>query len=408
MTQHHQAGEGPSRAPFVLHVVWRLGCVAAPSIAEELRRHFASDRYHQIAGGAGLTVLLRDADGPESTAPPTIDWTAGQIVAVVALVDQAFATDSHWAAYLNDLARQADERGFATRLFPVALDAALANQEVQALRWYCWPEGDRAGGRIRRLIRELTLEFTRMLRHWLADGRHSQENELQRYRENIQVFLSHSKHGKKGGGVSQSEHDEGGEAVAKAIRDWLHNHSALASFLDVYDMPGGVRFDAAIEDAIKHGVLVAIYTDSYSSREWCRREALLAKRHGVSMIVVDCLREKDDRAFPYLWNVPVIRMDVNQPERVELVAAALLDEVFKDYLWQQRIDAYRRSASRTVFIPRPPELTTAAFTEGVKDGEWAFVHPEPPLGQEELHLFANILPNVQVCSLNEWLAGERR
>ena len=24
---------------------------------------------------------------------------------------------------------------------------------------------------------------------------------------------------------------------------------------------------------------------------------------------VDCLRGKDERAFPYLWNVPVIRMD---------------------------------------------------------------------------------------------------
>ena len=74
-------------------------------------------------------------------------------------------------------------------------------------------------------------------------------------------------------------------------------------------MMAGVRFDAVIEDAIRHGVLVAIYTDSYSSREWCRREAILAKRHGVPMLVIDCLQDKDDRAFPYLWNKPSPRDD---------------------------------------------------------------------------------------------------
>lgn len=288
-------------------------------------------------------------------------------------------------------------RGFATRVFPVALDGdALANLEVQALRWDRWPEGEQYSSRTRRLIRELTHDFTRMLRHWLADGRGRQDDELRRYRENIQVFLSHSKH------------DPKGEAIARAIRNWLNDHSALASFLDIDDMLAGVRFDATIEDTIRHGMLVAIYTDSYSSREWCRREAMLAKRHGVPMLVVDCLQVKDERAFPYLWNVPVIRMDANQPDQVDAVASTLLDEVFKDYLWQQRIDQHHQGASRTAFTARPPELAMAAFTEGVTDGDWAIVHPEPPLGQEEKRLFANILPNVRICTLNEWLAGEWR
>ena len=391
MRQHHHAEEGPTPAPFVLHVVWHPGCVAAPPIAEELRHHFASDRFHRIAGGAGVTVLLRDVGEPDSTAPPAIDWAVGQIVAVMALVDQVFAADADWMTYLNGLAGQADEAGFANRVFPVVLDAsALAGLEVQALRWDRWPEGRRRSGR---LIRELTHEFTRMVRHWLASRQGRPDDELRRYREKIQVFLSHSKH------------DQEGEAVAKAIRGWMNDHSPLASFLDVDDMVAGVRFDAAIEDVIRHGVLVAIYTDSYSSREWCRREAMLAKRHGVPMIVVDCLQEQDERAFPYLWNVPVIRMGASQPQHVEMVASALLDEVFKDCLWQRRIDQHRQGATRTVFTARPPELTTAAFAKGIALGEWAIVHPEPPLGEEEKRLFADLLPNVRVSTLNEWLAG---
>ena len=390
MHQHDQLGNA-TVSPFVIHVIWHPECADAPHIAEELWCHFASDRYHQIAGGTGLTVLLHGAGDPEPIALPAMDWAMGEIVAVVALVDEAFATDAQWMTRLNGLTEQAEAAGLANRVFPVALDgSALPNLAVQALRWDRWPGGS---GRTGRLIRELTHEFTRMVQHRLASRQGRQDDELRRYREKIQVFLSHSKH------------DQEGEAVAKAIRGWMNDHSALASFLDVDDMVAGVRFDSAIEDAIRHGVLVAVYTDSYSSREWCRREALLAKRHGVPMLVVDCLRGQDDRAFPYLWNAPVIRMDADQPERVEAVASVLLDEVFRDCLWRQRIEQHRQSATHTVFTARPPELPTAAFAEGIARGEWAIVYPEPPLGEEEKRLFADLLPNVRVSTLNEWLAG---
>ena len=385
-----------NRVPFVLHVVWHPQCAEAPAIAEELRRHFASDRYHDIAGGAGVTVLLRSADAPGSDAPPTMDWADGEIVAVVALLDRATA-DGRWALYLQNIAAQADERGFATRVFPVALeaDALAGGLDVQALRWYDWPEGGEAGGRIDRLIRDLTDQFSRMLRHWLS-RQPDHADELQRYRENVQVFLSHAKH------------DDHGQPVAKAIRTWFHDHTPLASFLDVDDMMPGVGFSVVIENAIRHGVLVAIYTDSYSSREWCRREAILAKRHGVPMLVVDCLQDKDDRAFPYLWNVPVVRMDAGRPERAGQVATALLDEVFKDYLWQQRTANHRRAAPRTVFTSRPPELATAAaFADKPSGEESVIVHPDPPLGLEEHGLFADTLPDVRICALSHWLVGEQ-
>ena len=63
MAEQTQMGETAAPAPFVLNVLWHPACAAAPAIAEELRRHFASDRYHRIAGGAGVTVLLLDASG---------------------------------------------------------------------------------------------------------------------------------------------------------------------------------------------------------------------------------------------------------------------------------------------------------------------------------------------------------
>ena len=89
--------------------------------------------------------------------------------------------------------------------------------------------------------------------------------------------------------------------------------------------------------------------------------------------------------------------------RADAVASALLDEVFKDYLWQQRIAQHGQGAISTVFTARPPELTTAAVSKGITEGEWAIVHPEPPLAEEEQRLFADLLPNVRISTLNEWL-----
>ena len=59
------------------------------------------------------------------------------------------------------------------------------------------------------------------------------------------------------------------------------------------------------------------------------------------MLVVDCLQEKDDSAFPYLWNVPVIRIDTSLSKRAGQVVSTLLDEVFKDYLWLGRARVVR-------------------------------------------------------------------
>ena len=177
------AGESAvSRAPFVLHVVWHPQCVAVPAIAEELRRHFASDRYNDIAGGAGVTVLFRDVDAPDSDAPPVIDWMDGKIVAVVVLLDHASATDSRWTRYLQGIVEQTDDRDLATRVFPVALEAGALESglKVQALRWDRWPEGGEAGRRIDYLIRELTDHFIRMLRHWLSSRPDHADDELRR------------------------------------------------------------------------------------------------------------------------------------------------------------------------------------------------------------------------------------
>ena len=156
--------------------------------------------------------------------------------------------------------------------------------------------------------------------------------------------------------------------------------------------------------------MVAIHTDTYSSREWCRKEVIEAKRHNVPLVVANCISDLDERGFPYMGNVPVVRLDLDGPDRINVVIARLLDEVLKDFLWRCRIALSTDTADpRVVFIPRPPELITLAELPPEVDAPAPIiVYPDPPLSTEEERLFAAIAPRVQLRSLTEWLSGAVR
>lgn len=171
---------------------------------------------------------------------------------------------------------------------------------------------------------------------------------LEHYLEKVQIFLSHSKH------------DRDGERIAESIRDWLHQNSGLSSFFDMIDIPAGVRLQDVLNHQVKASAVMAVHTDSYSAREWCRREIIEAKRQNVPMVVVNCMTDIDERGFPYMGNVPIVRMDPNETGRIEVVIGRLLEEVFKDFLWCCRVELAGRSNSGVLFMPRPPELISLA------------------------------------------------
>ena len=204
--------------------------------------------------------------------------------------------------------------------------------------------------------------------------------------------------------VSYSRNDEHGKEIAAAVRSWLHRNSALASFLDVYDIPAGLPFHEVIEHHIGRSVFLAIRTDSYSSREWCHREVMVAKRAEVPMLVVECLHAGEERAFPYLGNVPVVRMDPVEKDRLPGIAGCLLDEVLADLLWRCRVELLPERRSDMVFMARPPELISLA-TSGIKEEKRrVVVYPDPPLDQEELRLLRTIRSDLRLRTMTQWLA----
>ncbi len=232
-----------------------------------------------------------------------------------------------------------------------------------------------------------------MLRHRIerfrGDGK---ETTFERYLENIRVFVSHSKH------------DGDGESVGRGIRDWIHAHSPLDSFFDVHDIPPGLSFGKVLLHQIGAGAVVAVHTDSYSSREWCRREVIEAKRRLAPMVVVDCVRDTDPRGMAYLGNVPIVRMDPDRRDRIAVVVGRLLNEVFRTWLWLCRVGPRLMNSPGVVFTARPPELIALAASFP-HDGEAAstIVYPEPLLSADEERLFREVAPGIRLRTLTDWL-----
>jgi hypothetical protein len=386
-----------STRPFlVLYVVWHPAFDEGRSIAKKLYEHYRRELYSNVAGGAGLSVIYRSVPDPVTLAPAAIDFSDSETSAVVILIDERFAGDAHYVAWSKDLMSQTDAIGLSTRVFPIAINSEATRMGFaeQAVRWDRWGAMD-TDARLSRLTSDLTYQFCRMLRSYVEHLHRPNEEEaaLEQYLKKVQIFLSHSKH------------DADGERIAKQIRQHIFDGDGLTTFFDVHDIPTGVRFDKALLQQVKVSAVVAIHTDSFSSREWCRREIIEAKRWSTPLVVADCISDMDERGFPYMGNVPVVRMDPVKVDRIEHVIARLLDEVLKNFLWQCRVQLVRsEGVINAAFLPRLPELVSLAALS-VHPGEHVLVvYPDPPLGAEEQRLFEQIAPRYQLRSLTELLA----
>jgi hypothetical protein len=126
-------------------------------------------------------------------------------------------------------------------------------------------------------------------------------------------------------------------------------------------------------------------------------------------VVANCIADRDERGFPYLGNVPIVRMDPSGADRIDVVVGRLLDEVLKDFLWHCRVQLSGVTDPAVVFVPRPPELISLAGLPPQNDvPEPTIIYPDPPLSAEEERLFEEVAPRVRLRSFTEWLAGVTR
>jgi hypothetical protein len=98
-------------------------------------------------------------------------------------------------------------------------------------------------------------------------------------------------------------------------------------------------------------------------------------------------------------------MDPEKRDRVDVVVARLIDEVLKNFLWRCRVKLFADAGSNVSFLPRPPELIVLTALKNRTPPSDTLVYPDPPIGAEEMNLFASAAPGVKLLSATEWLAG---
>lgn len=342
-------------------------------------------------------MLYRSTPIPATAVPIPIDLQESETAAIIVLFDEHLVADPAWVDYVNFIVKESESDGLRKRVFPVSMfdggyKVGAPAVNLNFVRWDAW-FGDGLDERIRKLQFQLTYQFCRMLRLYLAHIEHPDVDGLKIYLERVRIFVSHSKH------------DDFGEDIAKSIRVAVASENDLDSFFDVINIPPGLMFSDVITHNVSISAVVAVHTDSFSSREWCRREILTAKRYNVPLVVANCIVDCEERGFPYLGNVPVIRMEPGAKHRISIVLARLLDEVLKAFFWAARIHhAVKVAAKRVEFLPRPPELISlVSLLDAAKDIQ-IVVYPDPPLGIEELALFESLAANLTLHSYTEWLA----
>lgn len=206
--------------------------------------------------------------------------------------------------------------------------------------------------------------------------------------EKAQIFVSHSKRDK----------DKIGEKRAKELVNYLTEETTLDAFFDIKDIVPGNRFDKQIDEGVKNALLIILYTNTYSDREWCRRELIAAKDNNVPTVVVLMTDGVVKRTFPYVGNVPSIAFQKDWREPINLLLRTALDEYHEELL----LNKIAADDDAVHIITCPPELYNIRFlpNERIK-----LLYPEPPLGQEELTILSQVHKNVDFVTPMEYTSA---
>ena len=380
-----------------LYVIWSPDDPAGLPLANVLARHFDNADEAREFGGIRIPVFVRyEAFASSSSAPRGIDLDAAEHNLVVAIGTHQLADrvgdDEAWGAWLDDLSAGFAKRGRKDKFVVVSVESSVF--EVRgflgrhAIRAFQWPSDLQSPDSQTHLL----LLLTNLAGSTLLEGAAASAPGLARRVEKQRLFISHAKL------------DGADDAVR--IRQRLDaTDFGIEPFVDANDLTGGELFTEELEAEIADSTLLAIQTDAYGSRPFCRWEILRAKFHRRPIYIVHRLKQGEVRVFPYGGNAPLMVVnDLNQ-DTIDRILLAAMTVVLRGLVWRRQADIViaSKQLQDTITLARPPELVDLAHIKMRTDAPSPrmIVYPDPPLSDEERGLIPALNLGIEVISLSE-------
>lgn len=348
------------KRPLAVHFIWH------PS-AEEVASSTIK-RLNEVLFKSDLKSFSRCIDIPffyysseiNTDVPRSVELQYAESNLIFAFIDESLVCDGKWKKYVKDL----NTEKYLIQIF--------LNRDVIKKA----PLGERNGIRYETLnfsTRKLILSMLNEIYRAVVG-----KNEPTGDKSSLKLFLSHTKA------------DDFAIKIVDDLRNYIMNTN-MSFFFDVWSIQPGCKVKDEIINHLKEATLLAIETDTYSSRYWCQKEVVLAKQMKRPLLIVNAISRAVDRVFPALSNAPCLRINPNEDELSkykiqEILEATLVESIRVEYS-KKILNYYKANQwieENTETCPVPPDIYSFAELPKFSDNKSIDIcYPEPAIQYDE-------------------------
>jgi len=369
---------------LIVYVLYHENYTEGKGVYEYLYKLLCRDYSHPQEEGLGIPVYLRTGGNGKDILRIEFDKSKKNILLL--LLDEYMCNDMKWYGYIDELMKQWENSKFL--LFPIALcDYSMRFNENLSEKQFIKLKTFSIQGNKEEFEIHLYDDLIRYLKN---------------NNQKTKIFISHTK----------CDPDKIGENAAKELKCYIQNNTKLNSFFDVNDILDGDDFKKIIESEIENSLFVIINTNVYSEREMCRFEVLTAKDKNIPMIQIDIVEGVVNRMFPYISNVPTIRLNYSQKNNKnnsewKRVIVLILRTALKQYyenLYLKSLQNSLKIKEYKIISVTPDLYNVCKLGTSIN----SILYPEPPLGKCELDVLKLANDRLRLCTPMQMLTQGKK